>query len=130
MAKDFFKFYQIDKISPNLITLGISHESGIASLDTQRYDLESQWAGNSPSIIQKTYFPKTFGSVSCLKFELSEKPYNIYVERAILGLFFVLFSSFQTNIITILATNKCEKCPSSIWCRDLNSRPAEHKSPP
>ena len=40
-----------------------------------------------------------------------------------------LFSSFQTNI-TILTTNKCEKCPSSIRCWDSNSQPSEHKSPP
>ena len=125
MAKDFFKFYQIDKISPNLITLGISPGSGIASLDTQRYDLESQWAGNSPSIIQKTYFPKTFGSVSCLKFELSPIIFMLNgPSSASFSFYFRLFKQ------TILATNKCEKCPSSIWCRDLNSRPAEHKSPP
>ena len=42
---------------------------------------------------------------------------------------FHLFLSFQANI-TILTTNKCEKCPSSIWCWDSNSQPLEHKSPP
>ena len=31
-----------------------------------------------------------------------------------------LFSSFQTHI-KIFRTNKSEKCPSSIWCRDSNS---------
>ena len=45
---------------------------------------------------------------------------------------FYLFSSFQTHIITIFTTNKCEKlsCPSSIQCRDSNSWPLEHESPP
>ena len=42
---------------------------------------------------------------------------------------FRLFSSFQANI-TILKTNKCEKCPSSIRCWDLNSQTMEHESPP
>ena len=42
---------------------------------------------------------------------------------------FRLFSSFQTNI-TILTTNKCEKCPSSIWRRDLKSQPSDYESPP
>ena len=42
---------------------------------------------------------------------------------------FRLFSYFQTNI-TILTTNECEKCPCSIRCLDLNSRPSEHESPP
>ena len=42
---------------------------------------------------------------------------------------FCLLSSFQTNI-KILTTNKCEKCPSSTWCRDLNSQPSERKPPP
>ena len=41
------------------------------------------------------------------------------------GLFFVYFWSFQTNIITIFTTNICEKCPSSILCRDSNPRPLE-----
>ena len=45
------------------------------------------------------------------------------------GLFFVLFLSFQTNI-TILTTNKCEKCPSSIQRRDSNSQPSDYESPP
>ena len=46
------------------------------------------------------------------------------------GLFFVYFRSFQTNIITIFTTNICEKCPSSIWCRDSNPRPSERESLP
>ena len=40
-----------------------------------------------------------------------------------------LFLSFQTNI-TILTTNKCEKCPSSIRHRDLNSHPSDYKYSP
>ena len=42
---------------------------------------------------------------------------------------FVYFRSFQTNIVTIFTTNKCEKCPSSIWCRDSNSQPSDYESP-
>ena len=42
---------------------------------------------------------------------------------------FCLFSSFQTNI-TFFTTNKCETCPSSIWCWDSKPRPSEHESPP
>ena len=45
------------------------------------------------------------------------------------SLFFHLFSSLQTHI-TIFTANKCEKCPSRIWCRDSNLRPLEHESPP
>ena len=48
---------------------------------------------------------------------------------AILGLFSHLFTSFQTNIITILTTNICEKCPSSILCRDSNTQPSDNESP-
>ena len=42
---------------------------------------------------------------------------------------FHLFLSFQTYYIFY---NKyaCEKCPSSRQCRDSNSRPLEHESPP
>ena len=36
---------------------------------------------------------------------------------------------FSTNI-TIFTTNKCEKCPFSIWCWDSNTHPSEHVSPP
>ena len=46
------------------------------------------------------------------------------------GLLFVYFRYFQTNIFKIFTTNKCEKCPSSIGCRDLNSQPSDYKSPP
>ena len=41
---------------------------------------------------------------------------------------FRLFSSFQTNI-SILTTNKCEKCPSSIRRRDSNAQPSDYESP-
>ena len=40
---------------------------------------------------------------------------------------FHLFSSFQTNITTF-TTNKCQKCPSSLWCWDSNPQPSEHES--
>ena len=45
------------------------------------------------------------------------------------SLFYHLFSSFQ-KLITIFTTNKCEKCPSSIRSRDLNSQILEHESTP
>ena len=45
------------------------------------------------------------------------------------GLFYHWFSVFS-NINTIFATNICEKCPSSMQCRDSNTRPLEHESPP
>ena len=45
------------------------------------------------------------------------------------GLFFRLFSSFQTNI-AIFTAYKCEKCPSSIRHWDSNPPPLEHETPP
>ena len=44
------------------------------------------------------------------------------------GIFCIYFCLFKTHII-IFTTNKCEECPSSIWCRDSNSRPLYHESP-
>ena len=44
--------------------------------------------------------------------------------------FFVYFRSFQTNKQYNFATKYCEKCPSSIRCRDSNPRPLEHESFP
>ena len=41
---------------------------------------------------------------------------------------FYLFLYFQANITNF--TTSCEKCPSSIQYRDLNSRPSEDESPP
>ena len=41
---------------------------------------------------------------------------------------FRLFSSFQTNN-TIFTRKLCEKCPSSIHCRDSNQLPSGHESP-
>jgi len=40
-----------------------------------------------------------------------------------------IFSLFKQTL-QIYATNICEKCPSSIRCRDSNPQPSEHKSPP
>ena len=74
------------------------------------------------------WFKSTFQQMEEI-FYFSAKSNRFFKKWAIIGLFFCLFSSFQTNI-TILMTNKCEKCPSSIWCLDLNSQPLEHKSPP
>ena len=45
------------------------------------------------------------------------------------GLFLIYFRSFQANN-TIFTTNQCEKCPSSIWYRDLKPRPLKHESSP
>ena len=42
---------------------------------------------------------------------------------------FCLFSSFQTNIKFLQQIN-VKKCPSSIWCWDLEPQPLEHKPPP
>ena len=41
--------------------------------------------------------------------------------------FSVFFKQTSMNFFT---TNWCEKCPSSILCRDSNPRPSEHESPP
>ena len=38
-------------------------------------------------------------------------------------------SSASFKFITILTTNKCEKCPSRMHCWDSNSRPLEQESP-
>ena len=35
------------------------------------------------------------------------------------------FSFAFPNNFTIFTTNKCEKCPSILWCRDSNPRPSE-----
>ena len=42
---------------------------------------------------------------------------------------FHLFLSFQTQI-TISQQINVKKCLSSKWCRDTNSQPLEHESPP
>ena len=43
---------------------------------------------------------------------------------------FHLFSVFSNKHYKFFTTNICEKCPSSIWCRDSNPRPLESESPP
>ena len=51
-------------------------------------------------------------------------------KRAISGLFFVYFHSFQTNINSILQQFDVKKFPSSIWRWDSNPWPLERESPP
>ena len=41
-----------------------------------------------------------------------------------------LFLSFQTHITNFTKNRYVKKCSSSIWWRDLNSRPLEHEFPP
>ena len=43
------------------------------------------------------------------------------------GLFSFIFSLFQTSN-TILTTNQCKKCPSSIQCQGLNPPRHKHES--
>ena len=45
------------------------------------------------------------------------------------GLFFISFCLFKHTLQFLQQING-GKCPSSIWCRDWNSRPLEHKSLP
>ena len=45
------------------------------------------------------------------------------------GLFVIYFQSFQANS-PIFTTNRCEKCPSSIWRQDSKPRPFKHESSP
>ena len=55
---------------------------------------------------------------------------NPWIQWANPGLFSIYFRSIQTNIVTIFTANKCEKCPSSMRCRDSNSQPYDSESPP
>ena len=43
---------------------------------------------------------------------------------------FNLFSSFQTHITNFITNRYLKKCPPSIWCKNSNSQPLEHESPP
>ena len=45
------------------------------------------------------------------------------------ALFFHLFCIFNTHY-KFYNKYVCEKCPSNIWCRDMNLRPLEHEPPP
>ena len=39
-------------------------------------------------------------------------------------------SVYFWSFLQILQQNNVRKCPSSIWCQDLNSRPSDYESPP
>ena len=45
------------------------------------------------------------------------------------GLFFISFRIF-THTLQFLQQINVKNCPSNIWCRDSNSRPLDHESPP
>ena len=51
------------------------------------------------------------------------------IKRANPGLFFIYFRLCK-HTLQYFTTNNYEKSLSSIWCRDLNSRPLEHESLP
>ena len=46
--------------------------------------------------------------------------------RPLFRLFLAFFQTKNTNF----TTNKCEKCPASIWHQDFNSRPSDYEPPP
>ena len=46
------------------------------------------------------------------------------------GLFFIYFRHFKHTLQIFTTNTYVKKCPSSIWCRDSNSQPLEHESPP
>ena len=52
---------------------------------------------------------------------------KMFFKWAIPGLFFIYFRLFKQ---LYNFTDKCEKCPFSIWCWDSNLWPSEHESPP
>ena len=56
--------------------------------------------------------------------------FPIFKKWANSGLFFVYFRSFSNKHHYNFTTNICEKCPSSIRCRDSNPRPSECESLP
>ena len=58
------------------------------------------------------------------KWQFVEWTFQAFVKMGQPRPLFHLSSSFQTHII-ICTTNKCEKCPSSIWCQESNSQPLE-----
>ena len=41
-----------------------------------------------------------------------------------------IFGLFKQTSLQFLQQIQEKKCPSSIWCRDLNPQPLEHESPP
>ena len=41
-----------------------------------------------------------------------------------------IFGLFKQTSLEFLQQKMCEKCPSSVLCRDLNPRPSENESPP
>ena len=45
------------------------------------------------------------------------------------GLFFIYFHLSKHTFLFLQIIN-VKKCASRIWCRDSNSRPLEHESPP
>ena len=60
-----------------------------------------------------------------LSFSSNSVSLSLFLKWANPGHFFVYFQYFQTNNTIV-----CEKCPSSILCRDLNPRPLERESLP
>ena len=48
----------------------------------------------------------------------------------LLGLFLIYIQSFQKIVKTILLHINVKNDPSSMQCRDSNSQPLDHQSPP
>ena len=78
--------------------------------------------------LDKSFYPVVgTARVTVLPFYRRQNKSKVFLSFT--GLFFVYFQSFQTNN-TILTTNQCEKCTSSIRHRDSNQRPFKHELSP
>ena len=90
---------------------------------------------NDASLAQGMYTRKrsnngsTYHIVTTFKSSVSFNVYIVFLDGPTPASFSFIFGPFQTNN-TIFTTNICEKCPSSIQCRDLNPQPSEGESLP
>ena len=57
--------------------------------------------------------------------------YHVFLKKwANPASFSFIFGLFKQTLLQFLQQIKCEKCPSSIQCRDSNSQPTDYQSPP
>ena len=75
---------------------------------------------HSTTSLQQAHFKKSWKT----------HPKELFFKWANPGLFFAYFWSFQTNITNFYNKYMWKKCPSSIQCRDSNTWPSDHESPP
>ena len=123
----YFRSFSHDKYSTNLT---VNNKSIVIEIQTRGRRMVG--AHKSTELWQRPYLFVWIGRSGWTieaEWILLNFPFVFFIKMGQPWPLFRLFSVFSNKHYKFLQ-QICEKCPSSIWCRDSNPRPLARESPP